>query len=314
MINKSLKNFLTFFLLLSVLFSCKLEDPKDSDEILIVCTTGMIGDVVDHIAGKKCTIKTIMGPGVDPHLYKPTPDDIQLLQNASVIVHNGLHLEGKMGEIFNKLKSEKLIIDWSEGINKKEFINNSDFQGNYDPHIWFDPMLFMDGAKFFAEKLGELDQENAIYYEQVYEKYRHDISMIVKWAENEISKIPKEKRILITSHDAFSYFGRKFDFTVRGLQGISTVSEFGIKDKVNLVNYIVENEIQAIFVESSVSSKSLESVVESCREVGHTVRIGGTLLSDAMDDPSEVGGDYIGMIEYNVVTIIQGINGKKKNN
>lgn len=290
--------------------SCKLDKKEKGEKLLIVCTTGMISDVVQNIVKDSCFVKTLMGPGVDPHLYKPSPKDIQLLQQADVIVHNGLHLEGKMTDVFDKMKKEKTIITWSDGVAETKLINNTEFQGNFDPHIWFDSELFMNGAEYFKDKLSEVDETNASYYKGNLESYKSELTKNEELINESLKSIKEENRILITSHDAFSYFGRKYNFKVRGLQGISTISEFGINDKVSLVNFIIDNKVKVLFVESSVSSKSLESVISSCESSGHSVRIGGMLLSDAMDAKDKLGGNYIGMLRYNMNTIINGINGK----
>ncbi len=304
------RKFIGLIGVLALLFSCRLEQKQPGEKLLIVCTTGMLGDVVHNICGDLHQVETIMGPGVDPHLYKASPNDIRLLQNADVIVHNGLHLEGKMGEIFEKLRREKLIIQWSDGIKEINLISTSEYENSYDPHIWFDPDLFMMGAQFFVDEISAFDQKNSSKYQEQYSAYKKKVDSKQVELEAKISSVPMEKRILITSHDAFSYFGRKYDFQVKGLQGISTVSEFGIKDKLNLVNYILEKDVNVLFVESSVSSRSLKSVIETCEKKGHNIRIGGTLLSDAMDEKNKLGGTYLGMIEYNVNTIIESIHGE----
>lgn len=308
-VSRSYYIFGLFFLLLGAFWSCRLEQKKPGEKLLIVCTTGMIGDVVDNLCGDIHQVERIMGPGVDPHLYKPTPSDIRLLQNADVIVHNGLHLEGKMGEIFDKLQNEKLIIKWSDGIEESDLMMTTENEDSHDPHIWFDTDLFIDGAHYFTIKLTEYDTVNANQIQINFTKYNDQVRKKKSEFLSLIDQIPSEKRILITSHDAFSYFGRDYGFEVRGLQGISTVSEFGIKDKIDLVDYIISNDVHVLFVESSVSSKSLESVVETCEKRGHEIKIGGTLLSDAMDDEGTLGGTYLGMIEHNIKTILEGING-----
>lgn len=299
---------LLLLLLLAPLNSCRLEKKAPGEKFLIVCTTGMLGDVVQNICGEYSEVHTIMGPGVDPHLYKPNPEDIRLLQKADVIVHNGLHLEGKMGEIFEKLEGEKIVIQWSDGISKSKLIQSSEYENSYDPHIWFDTDLFMQGASHFTEVMSRYDTINGVHFKDNFKAYLDQMKELNSKVDSMIALIPQKQRILITSHDAFSYFGRKYGFEVRGLQGISTVAEFGIKDKVDLMDYIMENQIHALFVESSVSSRSLESVIESCRKKGHQIRIGGTLLSDAMDEKSQLGGTYLGMVEYNVQTILKAIN------
>ncbi|MEZ4936968.1 MAG: zinc ABC transporter substrate-binding protein [Crocinitomicaceae bacterium] len=285
-----------------------MEKKAPGEKLLIVCTTGMLGDVVENICGEYAEVKVIMGPGVDPHLYKPNPADIRLLQNSDVIVHNGLHLEGKMGEIFEKLDGEKIVIRWSDGIPENQLLHATEDENSHDPHIWFDSDLFMQGARYFTKRMGESDTVNAQHFKKNLELYLIKVNALEEKVSKMIDQIPPEKRVLITSHDAFSYFGRKYGFRVRGLQGISTVAEFGVKDKVELVNYITKNQVPALFVESSVSSRSLESVIEACHKKGHKIKIGGTLLSDTMDEKGKLGGTYLGMIEYNIQTILEGIN------
>tara|TARA_B110000503_G_C7083793_1_gene386337 strand:- start:585 stop:1337 length:753 start_codon:yes stop_codon:yes gene_type:complete len=249
-----------------------------------------------------------MGPGVDPHLYKATQGDLKSLTNADVIVYNGLHLEGKMGEIFEKLEKQKHIIVATEGLTKTDYINNTEFQGAQDPHIWFDVALWSKAVQHIGNELIQLSIDSiADQFAKNTEAYRTQLSNLSNQVENELGSLDSNKRILITAHDAFSYFGRAYNFEVKGLQGISTTSEYGLKDVSDLVNYIVDNEIKAVFVESSVSEKSLQAVVEGCLQKNHQVQIGGQLYSDAMGEAGTPEGTYVGMVKHNVKTIVEGL-------
>lgn len=292
-----------------LLFSCgnKNQEENTNQKKTIVCTTGMLGDAVKQIVKDHYEVITLMGPGVDPHLYKATQGDLQALSKADIIIYNGLHLEGKMGEIFEKLANRKHIIAAAEVVPSDKLINNTDFQGAFDPHLWFDVHLWSDIVLHIANKITEFDPEfkdelytNAINYYETLLELNDSVKI-------QINQLDSSKRILITAHDAFGYFGRAYGFEVRGLQGISTVSEYGLKDVSDLVSYIVEKEIKAVFVESSVSDRSLKAVIEGCKAKGHEVKIGGTLFSDAMGGADTKEGTYIGMVNYNVKTIINNL-------
>lgn len=305
-----LKRIIYYLTPLLFLYSCKIDSKKkiNNSPLNIVCTTGMLGDATAHVIGNHGTVTTLMGPGVDPHLYKATQGDLKVLSNADVIIHNGLHLEGKMGEIFEKLKTRKHIITAAEAIDESALINNSDFSEAHDPHLWFDVSLWSKVVLHIGSSLGNLSDSLQPEYNENASIYAQQLLALHDKVKLDIQSIPLERRVLITAHDAFAYFGKAYDIEVRGLQGISTVSEYGLKDVSDLVRYITDNQIKAIFVESSVSERSLEAVVEGCKELGHPVRIGGTLFSDAMGNENTPEGTYIGMVNYNVSTIIKGLN------
>ncbi len=291
------------------LFSCKVEKKEvDKEMKTIVCTTGMLGDAVAQMVGPNVEVITLMGPGVDPHLYKATQGDLKSLTNADVIIYNGLHLEGKMGEIFEKLEKQKHIIVATEGLTEEDYINNTEFQGAQDPHIWFDVKLWTKAVNYIGNELAALTTDSlGIKLSSNTEKYTTQLSSLHYKVESDLNTLDSTKRILITAHDAFGYFGRAYNFKVRGLQGISTTSEYGLKDVSDLVNYIVKNKIKAVFVESSVSEKSLQAVIEGCLQKGHDVKIGGQLFSDAMGEAGTPEGTYVGMVKQNVKTILEGL-------
>ncbi len=272
-------------------------------ETLIVCTTGMIGDAVKHLMGDSVKVEVLMGPGVDPHLYKATQGDITDLNNADVIIYNGLHLEGKMVEIFEKLGRLKTTIAVGDQLDKSKLINNTDFVGAEDPHIWFDVALWSEAITGVAKELQQQFPEKEKTIAHNLEVYQTELKELDDFARSQIATISDSQRVMITAHDAFKYFGKAYGMQVRGLQGISTAAEYGLQDVSELVKFIAVHKIKAIFVESSVPKKSIEAVIEGCRERGHNVKLGGELFSDAMGSEGTPEGTYVGMVRHNVNTI-----------
>jgi len=280
---------------------------KKEGPLSIVCTTGMIGDAVSRIAGERAEVSSLMGPGVDPHLYKATQGDLKRLTQADVVFYNGLHLEGKMGEVLEKVARLKPVIALGDSLPGAELINSTNYASAHDPHIWFDVSLWSEAVGIAGRTLADLDTAYAKNYFENTRAFQRELRDLHAFAKEEIAKIPEKQRILITAHDAFEYFGEAYSIDVRGLQGISTVSEYGLKDISDLVNLITERNIKAVFVESSVPRKSLEAVVEGCAKRGHTTRIGGTLYSDAMGEAGTPEGTYPGMVRANVRTIVDAL-------
>ncbi|MEO0895267.1 MAG: zinc ABC transporter substrate-binding protein [Bacteroidota bacterium] len=303
---KVLNRYISLLFCLLLLASCANEE-KQSDpnaKPMIVTTTGMIGDAVEAIVGDDFDVISLMGPGVDPHLYKAKRGDLISLRNASSIIYNGLHLEGKMGEILEKLGKEKHVVALGEGINEDKLIFHGESQDSKDPHIWFDVALWMQAVDYAGKALMKEYPDLKEKFAERMESYMQDLSVLDSFARSELATIPVEQRVLITAHDAFSYFGRAYQVEVRGLQGISTVAEFGLKDVKELVDFIVDRKIKAVFVESSIPAKSLEAVVDGCLQKGHEISIGGTLYSDAMGEKGTDAGSYPGMVRSNVNTIV----------
>lgn len=248
-----------------------------------------------------------MGPGVDPHLYKASHGDVDLLSNADVVLYNGLHLEGKMSDILEKLAQEKTVLAVTDGIQPQHVRSINKEANVHDPHIWFDVTTWSEGVKYISEQLKIKYPEHTATIEKNATSYLHQMDSVHQLCLSLVSTLPKEKRVLITSHDAFEYFGRSYDFTVRGLQGISTLSESGLKDVTEMVNYIIDNKVKAVFVENSVPQKALRSVIDGCRSKGHEVVVGGELFSDALGANRTPEGTYLGMIHYNVETIVNAL-------
>lgn len=295
--------YLLWTLLAAVFFGCGSPAEENSTKKLyVVATTGMIADAAANIVGDSAVVEGLMGPGVDPHLYKATRSDLSKLREADIILYNGIHLEGKMGEVLEKLSTQKPVFAVADGIDQQRLIVLE--ENVYDPHIWFDVSLWNEAVAYMGEKLAEVDTTNASYYQSNTEAYTQELADLHQWTSTQIESIPQQSRVLITAHDAFNYFGQAYNIEVRGLQGISTISEFGLKDISVLVDFITERGIKAVFVESSVPTKSLESVVSGAKERGHEVSIGGTLYSDALGEKGTDAGTYVGTVRANVNTIV----------
>lgn len=294
---------LASILSLVLLYSCTQTSIKGNEKPMILTTTGMVGDLVSNIVGDFAEVKVMMGAGVDPHLYKASQGDMQLISDADVIVYNGLHLEGKLSEIFEKTANQKPTIPIGNFLERDVVLKSENSGYSEDPHIWMDPKLWEKVCKGLSDSLGIIYPELKESFERNGSSYRTQLSNLNTKVDSLISLIPAESRVLITSHDAFRYFGRAYNIEVKGLQGISTVSEYGLRDVKNMVDLIIERNVKAVFVESSVSSKSLEAVIEGCKGEGHSVEIGGLLFSDSMGKSDSKEGTYLGMIEHNAQQI-----------
>jgi manganese/zinc/iron transport system substrate-binding protein len=276
-------------------------------KINVVTTTGMMADAVKNIGGERVDVLALMGPGVDPHLYKASEGDVNRMQNADVIFYNGLHLEGKMSEIFEQMTNRKPTVAIAEKIEKEFLLAPPEFKGNYDPHIWFDVNLWMKAIPLITETLIELDSLHHQEYLKNLETYLGKLKELHTYVLQRANEVPSDKRALITAHDAFNYFGRAYGFEVRGLQGISTASEAGTADVQNLAQFIVDKRIPAIFVESSVPPRSIEALQAAVRSRKFNVEIGGNLFSDAMGDEGTPQDNYLGMVRHNIDTIVDAL-------
>lgn len=276
-------------------------------KIQATTTTTMITDLVRQIGGDRVEVTGLMGPGVDPHLYKASQGDVAAMQGADVIFYNGLFLEGKMGDILVKVSRQKPTVQVTEGIPEEELLEPPEFEGQFDPHVWFDVTLWKMTVDPVVEQLSELDPDSADYFEQNGENYKQQLDELNSYVEEQISRIPEEQRVLVTAHDAFNYFGRKYDMEVRGLQGISTEAEAGAGDVQELADFLAERKIKAIFVESSVPPRNIEAVQAACRDRGWDLEIGGQLYSDAGGDAGTEAETYVGMVRENVDTIVEAL-------
>jgi manganese/zinc/iron transport system substrate-binding protein len=274
--------------------------------IKIVCTTGMVADLARNVGGKHVKVKALMGAGVDPHLYKASPGDLSLMSNADMVLYSGWHLEGKMTEVFDNLAREKPAIAVAEkGIPHDQILEVEG--GAHDPHVWFDVSLWSQTAGAVRDALVEFDPPNAADYKANAAAYQERLAKLHEEAKTKIATIPQEQRVMVTAHDAFRYFGRAYDIEVRGIQGISTDSEAGVKQINDLVAFISKRKIKAVFVETSVSDQNIKSLLEGSAASGHKVVIGGSLYSDAMGTQGTPDGTYEGMVRHNVETIVKAL-------
>lgn len=299
-------NRLIVFFLLLVGASCSSVE-STGDRPLIVTTTGMIKDAVFNIVGDRADVVALMGPGVDPHLYKATQGDLQKLTTADVIFYNGLHLEGKMGEVLEKLGRQKPVVAVASKIDTSLLHRVPQFNNNYDPHIWFDVELWQQAVAEVGRFMVAYDPPNAQEYQRNIASYLSKLDSLDDHVRAEMATIPSGQRVLITAHDAFGYYGKAYSIEVKGLQGISTISEYGLRDVSDLVNFIIDRQIKAVFVETSVSEKAINAVVEGCKAKGFDVTIGGNLYSDAMGEEGTPEGTYIGMVRANTKTIVSAL-------
>lgn len=279
----------------------------------IVTTIGMVTDVVRQVAGSHAEVSGIIGEGVDPHLYKPTRADVVALSSADVVFYNGLLLEGKMTDILVRVATNgKPVHAVTETIlaDSDYLLEKADGSAHTDPHVWMDVRGWSRGVAVIAEALAAFDPEHARSYRANAADYRERLAALDTYARGVIATIPEKQRVLVTAHDAFQYMGRAYGLEVRGIQGISTESEAGVRDLEELIDFIVTRNIPAVFVESSVADKNVRALVEGARARGHEVRIGGELFSDAMGPPGTYEGTYIGMIDHNVTTIANALGGQ----
>jgi len=302
-----MRNFLFLVILLLLNSACNHKAERRGDKPLIVVTTSLLADVVRNVVKDSADVESLMGAGVDPHLYKASLGDLEKLMKADYVFYQGLHLEGKLGEVLDKLSRTKKVMALAD-VLPDEMVRKVDKKGNVpDPHIWFDVKIWKQIVLSASNKLSVELPNSASYFKSNTLEYTQEMDSLDRYIKTEIAKIPESKRVLITSHDAFNYFGAAYHIEVKGLQGISTLSEFGLRDVSNLVNMIIDRNIQSVFVETSVSSKSLNAVVVGVREKGQEMKIGGTLYTDALGESGSAEGTYIGMMKYNVNTIVKGL-------
>jgi len=277
----------------------------------IVATTGMVADAVKNVGGDQVEVTGLMGPGVDPHLYKASAGDVNLMQNADIIFYNGLHLEGAMADLFGRIKNRVKTVAVAAAIDEARLISPPEFEGAHDPHIWFDVTLWMEAVRHIRDVLIETDSTHADLYKNNASAYLAQLQALHDEVLADAARVPEKSRVLVTAHDAFNYFGRAYGFEVRGLQGISTVTEAGTADVRALAEFIAKRRIPAIFVESSVPRRTIEALQAAVESRGFNVLIGGELFSDAMGNPDTPEGVYTGMVRHNTKTIVAGLSGQK---
>lgn len=282
------------------------EKPHSTGKIRVTTTTTMLTDLVKTIGGDKVEVTGLMGEGVDPHLYSASAGDIEKLANADVIVYGGLHLEGKMTDVFEKLSTlDKAILNVGSKLDKKK-VHLIDGK-TPDPHVWFNTEMWETEARAVAVELGKFDAKNKDYYMKNFENYKIQLDELTNYVKKRIEEIPPKSRVLVTAHDAFNYFGEQFGLEVRAIQGVSTDSETGTKNISDLANFIAERNIKAVFVESSVPKKSIEALQEAVKARGKEIKIGGELYSDSLGDKQHNAETYIKTVKANADTIVNAL-------
>jgi manganese/zinc/iron transport system substrate-binding protein len=293
-----------------VLVACGGEEDVDLSqrEIRVVTTTGMIADAAANVGGERAAVTGLMGPGIDPHLYNASEGDVSRLRDADVIFYNGLHLEAQMASVLERMDgSDVTTVAVAGDIDPSLLLAPPEFTGAYDPHVWFDVSLWMRVVEKIRDTYVEIDPEHAAIYEANAAAYLEELAELHGYVAEQAARLPEERRVLVTAHDAFNYFGRAYGFEVRGLQGISTEAEASTAGVQQLATFIAERRIPAIFVESSVPQRNVEAVQAAVSAQGFDVAIGGQLFSDAMGSPGTPEGNYTGMVRHNIDTIVSAL-------
>lgn len=277
--------------------------------IRVVATVGMVADIVREVGGERVNVTQLMGPGVDPHLYKGTRDDVRSILASDMVFYGGLMLEGKLIDMLEKVSNKKPVIAATKGLSPQSILSEDDSGAHADPHVWMDVSLWAKCVDVVADALADYDPEHASIYRVAATEYQAKLAELHQYGKQVIQTVPPEGRVLITSHDAFAYFGRAYGLDVFGVQGLSTDSEAGLRQINSLVDTIVKRKVAAVFVESSVPRKSILAVVDGAASRGHGVVIGGELYSDAMGAGGTYEGTYVGMLEHNLTIVARALGG-----
>jgi manganese/zinc/iron transport system substrate-binding protein len=284
--------------------------PARAEPVLnVVTTTAHLADIAAAVGGERIAVESLLGPGVDPHLYKPTRSDIVRLIKADLVLANGLHLEAQFDETFEQISRRRPVVKIGERLPEGRLIATAAFAGRFDPHIWMDPDLWAGAVDAVRDVLIERDPEGRAVYEAGSKTYLEEIGRFAAYAKKATASVPASARILVTAHDAFGYFGRAFGFEVVGIQGLSTESEAGLKRIEDIITFLADRKIGAVFVESSVPQANIRALVEGAKARGHELKIGGELFSDALGAPGTYEGTWLGMLDHNVTAIARALGG-----
>jgi manganese/zinc/iron transport system substrate-binding protein len=303
--------FVRFLPLLTVLVFAACAGAEPAPKFTIVATTSQVADAVRHVAGDRADVVSLLGEGVDPHLYRLSRSDVAQLRAADIVFYNGLMLEGKMVDALDRLReSGKPVYAVAELIEPGLLMAPEEFEGAFDPHVWMDPIIWSFCVRAIADALAEFDPDGRDGYMERFGQQSMRLIDLSAYGAQMLATVPAESRVLVTAHDAFNYFGRRYNLEVMGIQGISTESEAGVRRIESLVNLIVERKIPSVFVETTVSDRNVQALIEGAAARGHTLRIGGRLFSDAMGPAGSYEGTCLGMLDHNITTIAVGLGGK----
>ena len=281
--------------------------PIHQRHVVVLTTTGMIADAVRNIGQDRVSVHALMGPGVDPHLYKASAGDVTRMMNADIIFYNGLHLEAKLGDILAVTGETRPVIAIAEAISKQYLIQPSRDAGLYDPHIWFSVPLWQKAITSVTAALIACDPHHESMYQKNADAYYQKLTQLHDDIKRHLNTVPKTRRVVLTAHDAFGYFGQTYGYRVSGLQGMSTASEASVADVNRLVDQIIAEEIPAIFIETAIPKRNIQAVQDAVAARGHSVKIGGHLFADAMGESGTAEGTYVGMVWHNVRTIVSAL-------
>ena len=280
-------------------------------QVEAVATIGMVGDIVRNVGGQWVNVVDLVPTGVDPHLYKATRSDVRTLTKSDIVFYSGLMLEGRMGDVLVQVARDgKPVYAVTELIDPEMLLEPEEFEGHYDPHVWMDVSVWMRTVDIVCKALIDIDPAHADDFRKNAAAYQEKLRKLDEYAATSIASIPYSGRKLITAHDAFNYFSRRYEIDVMGIQGISTASEAGLHDINSLIDVVVADKVKAIFVESSISDKNVKAIIEGAQARGHEIELGGVLFSDAMGPDGSYEGTYIGMMDHNVTTITRGLGGQ----
>lgn len=300
-------------LVVLVLSACQPQrgERADGDRLQVVATTNIVGDLARQIAGDAADVESLMGPGVDPHLYQASQGDVRALGEADLIVYSGLDLEGRMEEVFEQMDAlGRPTVAVAGALPADSLAASANYAGQADPHVWMSVPLWKEAARRTADALAEHDPASAPTYRANLDAYLAELDALDAELRATLGAVPPQRRVLVTAHDAFTYFGQTYGFQVEGLQGISTATEAGTADVQRMAAFIAERRIPAVFVESSVSPRSIEAVREAVQARGFDVQIGGNLFSDALGDAGTPEGTYVGMMRHNAQAIASALAGE----
>ena len=277
-------------------------------KLRVTTTTNFITDTARQIGGDRVEVTGLMGPGVDPHLYKASAKDVSTLREADVILYGGLELEGRMTDLLVELASRRRTVAVTKDIPREELLEPAQFQGKYDPHVWFDVQKWQSAARTIAATFKEIDPTHAADYDARLRRYLRELEELDRFAKRRFAAIPRRQRVLVTSHDAYNYLGRRYGLDVVAIQGISTAAEATTADIKRVAGVIVERDVEAVFIESSVPRQTIDAVIAAAARQGQQTRVGGSLYGDAAGSPGTPEGTYVGMVRHNVEVITEGLS------
>ncbi|MEM7696606.1 MAG: zinc ABC transporter substrate-binding protein [Pseudomonadota bacterium] len=288
---------------LAAVLAVFMASAASAERLKVLATTGMIADAARVVGGDHVTVTALMGPGIDPHAYRPTRSDIAAALRADLVLHHGLNLEAQMTDFFDGLSSRIPVVAVGEGVPTAYRLADPEYPGQSDPHVWMAPLLWAHVVRTVEAAMAEAAPEHAEAFSAARTAYEADLEALETYAQEVVAAVPEPSRVLVTAHDAFGYFGSTFGFEVEGIQGISTESEAGLQRIGALVELLVSRKIPAVFVETSVSDRNIRALQEGASAEGHSVAIGGELFSDAMGPPGTYEGTYLGMMDHNFTVI-----------